>query len=83
MCFFMGGIGCHFCSLKIRFTFCLRGALSQAVDDETACDGDGREIPAGGSEEIEVSQLGNTENRYFNVTNKDLVNEGKYTVTVL
>lgn len=57
--------------------FCL------AVDDETACDGDGKEIPAGGSEEIEVSQLGNTENRYFNVTNKDLVNEGKYTVTVL
>ena len=57
--------------------FCL------SPDDETACDLVGVEVPAVSEMTITVSELGDTANRYFNVTNKDLDNDGEYKVTVL
>ncbi|HEY5536463.1 MAG TPA: hypothetical protein VIL99_16205 [Ignavibacteria bacterium] len=52
--------------------------------DETACNLAGVEIPAGNEKNISVSELGDIAiNKYFNVTDKDLTNKGKYRVTVL
>lgn len=56
--------------------FCL------SPDDTTACSV-GVEVPAGSEVIISASQLGDVANKFLNVTNSDLSNDGKYRVTVL